>query len=76
MRSSRRRLLLAIIAASAFALAGCIPEANRERGGGPGGDIGNWSEEMTMHGDTPGEERMYYETPLMGKGIERSRNDE
>jgi hypothetical protein len=76
MRSSKSRFLICCLFATILLLSGCIPEANRERGGGPGGDIGNRSEQINMHGDVDGRERMYYETPLMGKGIERSGSEE
>jgi hypothetical protein len=71
MTSSSRKWVLAVTLTLTLLIAGCIPEANRERGGGPGGDIGNWSDTMNMHGQDPGQERMYYQTPLMGQGIER-----
>lgn len=72
MRSSRRALLLALIALGA-ALTGCAPEGNRERGGGPGADIGNWGQPVRMHGDEDPVRRIYHQTPSAGKGIERSR---
>jgi hypothetical protein len=56
----------------AVLLTGCIPEANRERGGGSGGDIGNWGHPVRMHGDEDPTQRIYYQTPSMGRGIERS----
>jgi hypothetical protein len=74
MKSVSRRLVLVCVLGMALFLAGCIPEANRERGGDSGGDIGNWSHPVRMHGDEDPTERMYYQTPSMGRGIERSRD--
>ena len=43
------------------ALAGCTsPEANRERGGGPGADIGNRPAQVMMHEGS----QQFYETPV------------
>ena len=72
MRSNSRRSLAVIALAGLMALAGCIPEANRERGGDAGGDIRNVGHPVQMHGQEDGRVRMFYETPSMGKGIERS----
>jgi hypothetical protein len=48
-----------------FFAAGCAsPEANRTRGGGPGGDMGNRSGTVRMHeGSKP-----YYRTPQISPG--------
>jgi hypothetical protein len=43
-----------------FALAGCAsPEATRTRGGGPGADVGNRSQDVKMHGGS----QPYWKTP-------------
>jgi hypothetical protein len=67
---SRKLSLLALLVA--ILLAGCAPEGRRERGGGPGGDIGNWGRPVRMHGDVDPVSRIYYETPPMGDAIRRS----
>ena len=47
--------------AAGLAIAGCTsPEATRQRGGGPGGDIGNRPEQVLMHEGS----RQYWETPV------------
>lgn len=52
-----RRALLALAVAG---LVGCAsPEAARTRGGGPGGDIGNYGRVTEFHAGA----RMYYRTP-------------
>jgi hypothetical protein len=46
----------------AFALAACgSPEAQRTRGGGPGGDTGNRPEVLRMHEGS----RPYHDTPRL-----------
>lgn len=53
--------ILLILAASA-ALSGCgSPEATRQRGGGPGADVGNHDRIVQMHGGS----RPYYHTPRL-----------
>jgi hypothetical protein len=43
-----------------IALAGCAsPEATRTRGGGPGADVGNRSQDVKMHGGS----QPYWKTP-------------
>ena len=50
-----------ILLASAVAIAGCTsPEATRQRGGGPGGDVGNRPPQVLMHEGS----RQYWETPV------------
>jgi hypothetical protein len=73
MKSSRR-LAVVITAAMLLVLAACAPEGQRELGGGAGGDIGNWSDPVRMHGEDDMETRIFYETPRMGLGIERSQD--
>lgn len=52
--------LAALVIASA-ALASCAsPEATRQRGGGPGGDVNNRSDNVMMHEGS----RQYWETPV------------
>jgi hypothetical protein len=52
-----RRALLIVIATAAAACAS--PEATRQRGGGPGADIGNRPEQVKMHEGS----RQYWKTP-------------
>ena len=52
-----RRSLLVLFAAAAAACAS--PEASRQRGGGPGADIGNRPEQVKMHEGS----RQYWRTP-------------
>jgi hypothetical protein len=47
--------------------AACSPEATRVRNGGPGGDIGNRSAEIQIHGRID----PYYETPQYGRAGSR-----
>ena len=50
-----------ILVASGIMIAGCTsPEAARERGGGPGGDVGNRPPQVLMHEGS----RQYWETPV------------
>lgn len=53
-----------VVALLALVLGGCGPEVARARGGGPGGDVGNRSDTVQLHGDTPGAQRMFQGTPL------------
>jgi hypothetical protein len=50
-----------LLALSVFALVGCArsPEATRVRGGGPGGDTGNYGRTTELHAGS----EMYYRTP-------------
>jgi hypothetical protein len=51
-----------LIATAALLLAACdSPEANRVRGGGPGGDIGNRAEIVRMHEGS----RPFQDTPRL-----------
>lgn len=54
-----RRLMLVAVGTSALACQG--PEAARQRGGGPGGDIRNRDPVVEMHAGS----RMYFETPCL-----------
>jgi hypothetical protein len=73
LSSNKRPALLALVLATLL-LAGCTPpEANRQREGGPGADIGNRGDRVQMHGERPPVLRIYYETPQMGQAIDRSR---
>lgn len=54
-----RWLILATIGTAALACQG--PEAERQRGGGPGGDIRNRPPVVEMHAGS----RMYFETPCL-----------
>lgn len=67
-----RRLAPVILIALTLLLAGCTPEGSRERGGGAGADPGNHAFTVDIHGDSDPAERIYYQTPSMGRGIERS----
>jgi hypothetical protein len=51
---------VALLLAACAAFAGCTsPEATRSRGGGPGADVGNRSQDVKMHeGSQP-----YWKTP-------------
>ncbi len=54
-----KRLLTIVFVCAA--LAGCTsPEAQRQRGGGPGADVGNRPAQVMMHEGS----RQYYETPV------------
>ncbi len=74
MRSSKRFICALLASGILLALVACAPEGQRERGGDTGGDIRNLSDSMNMHGEDDAMTRIYYETPLMGEGIERSRD--
>ena len=57
-----RRLLHAVLAPAALALAACgSPEAERTRGGGRGADVNNRDAVIEMHQGS----RMYYDTPCL-----------
>jgi hypothetical protein len=59
-RSHAALLALAVVAM----LAGCSPEATRQRGGGPGADVGNHDRTVEMHeGSSP-----YHDTPRKIRG--------
>lgn len=50
-----------ILLAAGAGIAGCTsPEATRQRGGGPGADIGNRPAQVLMHEGS----RQYWETPV------------
>ena len=52
---------LGMLLASGMLIAGCTsPEATRERGGGPGADVGNRPPQVLMHEGS----RQYWETPV------------
>lgn len=65
-----RRILVIASAISLLLLAACAPEGQRERGGGAGGDIQNTGQVIQMHGDGDNVQRVYYDTPAMGLGLE------
>jgi hypothetical protein len=67
---SSRRALLTLLFPLLLGTVGCTPEASRVRGGGPGGDVGNWGQPVTMHGEAPPVVHIYWDTPLAGEGIE------
>jgi hypothetical protein len=71
MQSTRRALAILLLPLLVLVgAAGCTPESTRERGGGPGGDVGNWGQPVTMHGEALPVEHIYWDTPLMGRGID------
>lgn len=54
-----KRMCLLLL--GSVAIAGCTsPEANRQRGGGPGGDVGNRPAQVKMHEGS----RQYSGTPV------------
>ena len=65
-------LITVALAAVLVAVAACAPEGQREMGGDAGGDIRNLSDDMNMHGEDDAITRIFYGTPRMGLGIERS----
>lgn len=74
MRLNRRYGALLLSAGLLLVTAACAPEGQRERGGDAGGDIRNLSDSMNIHGEDDAMTRIYYETPNMGMGIERSQD--
>jgi hypothetical protein len=74
MRSSKRTILSLLTAGVLLILVACAPEGQRERGGHSGGDIRNLSDSMNMHGEDDAQTSIWYETPRMGLGIERSQD--
>ena len=75
MRASlvRRRLLpFALLVALALGTVACGPEGSRTRGQGEGADVGNRGEDVQMHGDQAGEDRIYYDTPVHRPPVEAS----
>ena len=66
MPSTIRMLSVLLLVGGLLATA-CSPEATRARGGGPGGDIGNRSTVIDMHGRID----PYYETPRYTEGTAR-----
>jgi len=61
------RALSVLLLLGGLLLTACSPEATRTRGGGPGGDIGNRSPVVNIHGRTD----PYYETPRYSEGVGR-----
>ena len=63
-----RRFLVLLLAALAFGLTACSPEASRNLGGGRGSDVGNRDKNVEMHGAEEGPDgrdtRMYNDTPI------------
>jgi hypothetical protein len=74
MTSNRRKLAVIVCSAALVLFGACAPEGQRERGGDVGGDIRNLGDSINMHGEHDANERMFYQTPHMGQGIERSRD--
>jgi hypothetical protein len=59
------KILTGLLIGAAIGLAGCrSPEAERTRGGGPGGDKGNRPATVMMHEGS----RQYWETPVLIPG--------
>jgi hypothetical protein len=59
------RIQAAVLIALAITVAGCrSPEADRTRGGGPGGDTGNRPATVKMHEGS----RQYWDTPVLIPG--------
>lgn len=56
------KVQVVVLLAGGLAAACASPEASRQRGGGPGGDVGNRPANVTMHGGSS----EYYETPRIG----------
>jgi hypothetical protein len=71
-RSPVRRLVLTLALAGLTALA-CSPEATRTRYGGLGGDVGNRSPVVELHGPnqprTSEPEGMFFQTPKAGQAV-------
>jgi hypothetical protein len=74
MRLNKRYIASLMSAGILLALTACAPEGQRDRGGDAGGDIRNLSDSMSMHGEDDAMDRIYYQTPRMGQGIERSQD--
>lgn len=74
MRLNRRYVVALLSAGMLLAFTACAPEGQRERGGGVGGDTRNLSDSMNLHGEDDPMTSVYYETPRMGLGIERSQD--
>ena len=58
------RVLSIAVLAGGLLLTGCSPEATRTRGSGPGGDVGNRSRVVDLHGRSD----PYYQTPRYTEG--------
>ena len=69
-----KRLMAITLTVTLLAIAACAPEGQRELGGDAGGDIRNLSDPVRMHGEDDAITRIFYDTPRMGLGIERSEN--
>lgn len=67
-----RNALLTVAALLAIVVTACSPESERTRGGGSGADIGNWGHPVRLHGDASPSQRIYYDVPDIGKGIQTS----
>lgn len=74
MRLSRRTVTLFLCSCILALVTACAPEGQRERGGDAGGDIGNRSDPVNMHGEQDPVDRIFYQTPRSGMGIERSQD--
>jgi hypothetical protein len=61
-RGRAAALLLTVLLAL---LGACSPEAVRQRGGGPGGDVGNHGSPIEIHGRTDPS----HQTPRVGQAI-------
>ena len=66
VRCLMRALSIALLV-SGLLLTACSPEATRTRGGGPGGDVGNRSRVVDLHGRLD----PYYQTPRFTDGTAR-----
>ena len=59
------RFLVVLLVAACAVLSGCTsPEATRNRGGGPGADVGNRSKDVKMHEGS----ETYWKTPQRIEG--------
>jgi hypothetical protein len=67
----KRSILIGLIVLGT-AVAACAPEGVRQRGGDPAADIGNHGFPVQMHGDVDPVRHIYYQMPLVGKGIQTS----
>ena len=61
----RKVFAIALALVAIAMLSGCGPEAERERGAGPGADIGNRGTVVDMHGPT----NPAYREPIEGQAI-------